>query len=494
MKKTIITISMILSVFMLNAQEKVKEVVEEKYNRSSVSYIFVERNKNADVQKFYDTFTVSEKFDVNDIATKHINLNTNANIASNKENAGEVINSKNIGKEIISYIYGRKEDGSCNDSIILARGRYDAKDQDIKNMAAAKVKELSFEWGEPLVNSSYVVVYDIYHTETKKDDKGNVTHLAKVKAHAFKLDASKEVLDNFYAKAWADESSSAEEKANACKEFNNMKFNLVHQATVDGLGVSSDSKYKKGSIYNACLSAYENVVMELENKIEAWKVKVYVMSTRPIAAKVGKKEGIKNANRFQAYSFAEDKEGNLKSVKRGMVRATVVSNNVGNATGDTKPTLFYQISGIRNIEEGYLLRQKNDLKLGASIAIGLSTYGFRAGLDLDYIAHMGKRGAITYGMVNIGYNLGKEVMYDMMAGVGYGIPLTRFFEFTPYVMGGAFYDAAGKEVRAYAAEPGIRFAATIQPWSIYLSAGAQACFEQEIVVGPSLKFGIKYTF
>lgn len=497
MKKTFFTLCLLLGIGAVNAQEKVKEVVSDDYNRNSVSYIFVDRSQpySADVNQFYGSFSISEKFDVNTLETKKMSFSCEAGKPANDAQIKKAVNDKNLGKEIMSYIFNRQNDGSFDNEIVLQRGRYNADDQDIKNLAAAKVKEMAWEWGEPLVNSSYIVVYDIYNTAITKDKNGYNTYKVQVKAHAFKLKATREVLDDFYGNAWADPTSTADEKAKASEAYNNMNFDLEYVTSVGGTGLSFDTKYTKGSIYASCVSAYQNVVHNFENSIEAWKVKVSVMSVRPIAAKIGKKEGLKNAARYQAYSYAEDKNGELKSVKRGMVRATIVADNSGEATGDTKPSLFYQISGVRNIEEGYVLRQKNDIKLGVGLTLGATTFGFRAGLDCDYIAHIGKRGSITYAMLNAGYNVQKGAAeVDAMAGVGYGIPLTRFFEITPFAMAGGFYNTETSKITTYIAEPGVRLALTLQPWSIFISGGAQVLFGNYTDYGASIKFGIKKTF
>ena len=495
MKKAFLSLCLFMGVCAVTAQEKVKEVISDKYDRNSVSYVFVDRNltHSSDVQQFIANFAISEKFDVNDIATKKIKFDE---VAAGQPVADEVViaavNEKGLGKDVMSFLFNRKSDGSFDDQVILARGRYNAKDQDVMNMAAAKVKEMDWEWGEPLVNSSYVVIYDIYST-TMYEVKDVKTYTAKVKAHLFKLNVSRETLDDFYANAW--DNPTAYEK---------MNFDMEHICTVDVSGTSVKSKSKHGSIYDACLSAYDEVISKFEKNVDAWMVKMAVVSTKPIAAKIGTKEGVKNGARYQAFSFAEDKNGELKSVKHGMVRATVVSNNSGVATGETEPTYFYQISGFRNIEEGYILRQKNDKKLGAALAIGGSSLpisgsalsGFRAGLDFDYLVHISKRGCITYAMLNAGIDyISGALLGDASIGIGYGLPLSRFFELTPYAMVGYMTEFVQSPVSAYFVEPGIRFAVTFQPWSIYIGAGAQVGMSDfGFGYGPNIKFGIKKTY
>jgi hypothetical protein len=100
-------------------------------------------------------------------------------------------------------------------------------------------------------------------------------------------------------------------------------------------------------------------------------------------------------------------------------------------------------------------------------------------------------------MINLGANMGHGLtLFDAMIGAGYGIPISRFFEVTPFIMGGAYLNGDFKAV-AYLAEPGVRAALTFQPFALYLSLGYQVSTLNLVV--PDLlpieaKFGVKWTF
>ena len=495
MKKFLLCSVALLSAFAVNAQEKVKEVVTADYNRSSLSYVFVSRNHmDSDVRKSYEAQTIGDKFDENIIATEYLEVKTATGVGVSATDVLEAVNNEQVGKEIIMSIFNAQADGSFNDEVVRARGMYNAKDQDIKNLAAAKVKEVAYEWGEPLINSSYILVFDVYKTGRKTSDKGT-TYSANAVAHVYKLSGDKAVIDEFYAKAWANPDSSDAEKAAAKAEFAKMRFDMLHVASVSALGSSSDSKYSKGSIYDACNKAFESALFNLEKKISAWQVATAVCAVKPIAAKIGTKEGVKNADRYQAYSYKENKDGELMSVKRGYVRATVISNNSGIATGDTKPSYFYQISGAGNVKEGYTLKEKKDIKLGVSLTGGLAAAGFRLGLDFDYIGHISKRGFITYGMLNAGLNFSGYMLADAAIGAGFGIPASRFFEITPYVMVGGYYDIDSEAIVAYTAEPGVRLMATFHPFAVGVTAGCQAFLGGDYAGAAGvIKLAVKWTF
>lgn len=527
MKKFFTLLSVaLLSVVAVSAQEKVKkEVVSSDYDRPSVSYVLVNRSWShaKDVQTFFNTLEIGDKYDKNFIKTERIDVSHSAGVAVAQSSVSEVINQQNLGKEVISYLFNRDSNGNFDDSIIRERGLYNATDQDVQNLKGAKVQEQALEWGEPLVNTSYVVVLDVYETTESRDDNGDISYTAKCTAHAYKLSGDKEVLYNFYATGWADEGYTAQEREAAVSAYNDMQFDLVYVTSTNVIGSSTKSKYSDGNMYMACKDAYHDVVYNFEKLISGWRTTISVVSTGPIAAKIGTKESLKNGDRFQTYSYKENRNGELVSVKHGMVRATVVANNKGVATGNTKPSYFYQISGVANVKEGYILKQKNDLKLGTALTVGGYSNGLRVGVDLDYIANIAKHGQIGYGMINFGINFVDETvasssLIDASIGAGYGVPISRFIEVTPLAMIGCYLapdDSTSEDfdyytdtynddeedtskIGAYFVEPGLRLAATFQPLSIFLSMGYQLAVPVSTSVnissGAFVKFGIKWTF
>ena len=497
MKSKIVSLlCLLLSISYASGQAKAGDVVSSKYDRNSVSYIYIMRGGGDDsyVNQFKKTMHISQKYDVNNIKTTELNFQVNRPTAISQESILKTLNSKLVGKEIISFIYNRASDGTFNDKVITSRGKYNAKDQDVKIAQASKVRDLSFEWGEPLVNSSYIVVLDFTKFYTTKDKKGKITYNADAVAHTYKLVADREVLDNFYEKAWADESSSEAEKEAARKAFDELTFSLQHVATVN---ISGSSSGDGASYLNACHSAYRSAVFKLENAIPAWQTASGFIAKNPLKAKIGTKEGVTNGQLFSTYSYEEDENGKLVSVKRGYVRATKVANNNGVATGNSTPSQFYQISGFANVQEGYTLKQKNDLKLGVALTFGYSSQlGLRIGIDMDYLIHISTWGASTYALLNIGMLPSINAsLTDEMVGLAYGIPISRFFEIAPYVTGGIYsLFSDDPTVVGYGVEPGARFSVRFYPFSLTVGVGYPVAIIGDVFASPRITGGVKWNF
>lgn len=537
----------------MSAQEKVKEVVTDSYDRNGLSVIVVNRGDNYDYQttNFVNQLVVDEKFDANAISTKTVSLKKDRSIAITKGEADSLIRCNNIAKEILGFIYNRKSDGSMDDELLRYRGQYNAKDQDVINAAAAKVNEQYLEWGEKLVASSYVVLVDFVNIEQpeSKDGKKSDFYVCDAYTYAYKVDCNREKLDEFYMTSWANPSDNAETKAAAVKGFDSLELNMIPIANVKtsssnltsslgnlgsafkAIGASmkdaassfkaaktDDSKdttasatetvvenmiptFPDNSVEKAEYDAYTAAITKLENQIPAWQVAVSITSTKPLKAKIGKKEGVSNGKRFRAYSYTEDKDGNLVSKKRGYLRATKVSDNRRSSTGATEPSEFYQISGVANIQEGWTIKQNNDIKLGVALTGKVGGIGsIDAGVDFDYLIHISKV-ASFYAMLNVGTDV---MQYDqkisdtgftnlnVSAGIGYGLHVGRFIEVAPYAMIGVDWmqlnndqkftyltDDENKKTTALFVEPGLRVSFQIvYPLSLFVKGGYDILFNK----------------
>lgn len=509
MKKTASFIALISAILTANAQGKVREVVSDLYDRSGLTVIVVSREDMYDGSSldFVNTLVIDNKFDANIIGTRSLPLKKDRAQPLTAAEADSIVMNSGVPKEILGYIYNRKADGSMDDELIRYRGHYNADDQDVINAAAAKVGEQHLAWGEALVNSSYILLLDFFNirkTVDKKTGEVSESYVLDANAYVYKIECGSEKLNEFYVTSWASATDSPEHKAASRDAFDRFRLDAVPVASVNASSeslMSSLSGKTAASVEEAQKNAFANAMFKLENTIQEWQVGVAVISVKPIKAKVGRKEGISNGSRFRAYSYEEDRDGNLLSRKRGYLRAAEVADNRQFATGNTEPSTFYQISGIRDIEEGWILKEKKDLKVGVSANVrigGLSPLSVNA--TLDYLIHFSKIGSV-YAIVNAGLDplvyTQNEILKDkegnpavisnfnLAVGAGYGFRAGRFIEVMPYVVTGTDYlkldgemvfedftDNENKKNAAFFLEPGLRVSFQIAyPFSICLKGG-----------------------
>lgn len=543
MKRTVSVIALLSALLTANAQEKVKEVVSDDYDRSGLTVIVVSRGDMYDENSldFVNTLVIDNKFDANPIGTRSLFLKKDRTQPLTAAEADSLIRNSGVSKEILGYIYNRKEDGSMDDALIRYRGHYNADDQDVINAAAAKVGEQHLAWGEDLVNSSYILLLDFFNIRRPVDEKtGEVSDSYVLDANAFvyKIDCGSDKLNEFYVTSWVSATDTPERKAAAREAFDSFRLDVVPVASAKASSTSTSSlaegpdayidvlagllsksldqeEDKEGqvkektsapvpeenTVVKAQKYAFADAMFKLEKLIPGWQVGVAVISVKPIKAKVGRKEGLSNGSRFRAYSYEEDRNGNLLSRKRGYLRAAKVSDNRQFATGRTEPSTFYQISGVRNIEEGWILKEKKDIKLGVSANMrigGLSALSVNA--TLDYLIHFSKLGS-AYAIVSAGLDplvytqnqifKDKEdnpvaiSNFNLAVGAGYGFRAGRFVELMPYVVVGTDYmkldgdmvfedftDEENNKNAAFFLEPGLRASFQVAyPFSICLKGG-----------------------
>lgn len=445
---------------MATAQEKVKEVVKDDYQRNSLSIVVVDRGDSYDSQVFnaVRSINLGDKFDMNYIPTDRMTIKTQRSSAIGGVDISKAVGRTGLGKEIISYWFDRKANGQMSADRMIHRGNYNADDQDLMNAKAAKVgPEALGDTGSELVKGSYVTVLDYSGISSTKNSKGEVTWSVTTNAYVYQLDYTKETEEKVNA-AWIYEDDTQEAIAEKNAAFDKINIDMKYKAAVS---YTSSASEKDGGLQKAIVNGYDDVLTRLEKQIPAWNVTTSIVGRRPLTAKVGKKEGVKNAMRFQAYKFKEDAGGNLKSIPKGYLRATKIADNRGMATGSTKVSEFYQISGGK-VDEGMLIKQKNDLGMGVSLGYkynGLAPYN----LGIDYLAHISTKGFAHYALLNVGYDMfsgtkigdkvGKYLeggdltgltdggisYINVGIGYGFGIRAIRHIELVPFVMGGGDY-------------------------------------------------------
>ncbi len=481
--------------------------VSDEYNRNSLSLALVQRGNPFNGGDQYDNVVtrvvtnngIPAKFDVNDISDKQIWVNSGRSQAVSIETVTQLVEAKGLARQIIAYEFCRQSDGTMSDELILKRGNYNATDQDYVNAMATKVGLAGLsETGHNLLNSTYLVVMDFYNIYQEKSKDHSGAWRAYVAAHVFHLDLTDEDINYVYENCWIyddDSESVRQQKRSAFEQYN---FRMGYVTTATGYGYDSN-------LESAIAEAYTSAYNGMDELVASWRVATTIQTKHPLSAKIGTKEGLKNGDRYRSYSYRQNEDGEIVSVKHGYLRATVVANNSNDATGNTETSKFYQISGVQDIRAGWAIKQDHDAKTG----IGLN-YAFNGGLsvsalnlDIDYLFHINRIGCASYILVCGGTDLTpwsySVSNFKVNLGLGYGIPLfTRQVELMPYATLGMEYMNGGStsssgyssssssskknDKRAYFLQGGGRLAVTLwYPVQVYAKLGYDVIFSQGTV-------------
>lgn len=501
------------------AQAKVKnKAFSDKYSRNSVTKLFVVHNDNYDntVEEAARNFNFGEKYDYNDFGVSRFIDRSGRGKASSMDLLN-ILNQQNLGKSIVSFWFNRGDDGIMNDELLQARSLYNTNDGDVLIDKASKVSTLA-ELGDQLIKNSYVVVFDTKEVvrkerKDKKTGKVTVSWQATTNAYVYNLALDSTFIENLYYNMWIQDNDSPAEKAAKKKLYDDLRVNLSYVTSVSKTSSSTvteknpEDKAKRSAI----ISSYNDLLEKMEKAIPAWQVKVAIHDTHPIRCKIGTKENLKNGTRYRVYKYMEDEQGNLKTKPVGYVRATTIANNNIVATGESPTSRFYQIAG-GHLEPGMLMRENKDKGIGVSV--GAKYHGVNSVYcDVDYLLHISNFGGCAYGMLGFGFDYRKDLsLYmDLNGGLGYGIPITRWFELMPFVKIGADAMPRPEEdenkensYSAWYAEGGARLSMQpVYPLRVFVQAdydyliSAGNCYIDGIDenrYGLGLSVGIRYAF
>ncbi len=436
--------------------------VPSTYDRSSVTYLVLDYPGDYHfnfVRNNVGKIVYSDKYYNNNVSfiTMQSPYARNYAGANRAQLILENLISKRVANDIVAKWYSMDKDGKMSLDLIHSRGMFNATDEAYLQAKTTKRGNAQLEdYGNRLIDRSYVVVIDYYDIKTMeeakvKDMRGWQTGF---QAYLYKIDYNEAVQNKIYD-AWIYDDDTPEVKASKREALSKIEIPLVFVNNV--MLTATESESTKSSSLNILGSkkpktddelmagvlqkSYDEVLYNLEMRVEHFRVITSIFGVRPIRAKIGKKEGIKTDNRYFAYEYVYDEKTDLTEQKfRGVIRATKkIANNVQVATGKSPTTEFYQTSG-RRLQTGYLLQQKNDF--GGELSVGYEIGeigGIYGRLDIRTGRFVGARALFVY--IEGGYEsatYGANNPFDFKftrygAGLAKGLQLTRNSELRPYI-------------------------------------------------------------
>ena len=494
MRRRLVILLLAVAMCVPAVAQRIVESTEEfvSYNRNSISVLVTTYNDQYDGAciNTVNGFDFGSKFDVNNIITKTVAVRQNRIVQDGSiwiysSDSGTIddvlttLNKNNVGKEILTYILSPDSQGRFTRDVINTRGQWNASEKDYIESKATQVDAMG-QNGEKLIDDSYIIVFDVRNpeqVETKtKDSKGKevvkISWKANVGAMVFRIKNAEDVVNNVVNSMWITDFDDAATVAAKKKAFDDLRVQMELVATA---GVTTSGK----ELSRAVANSKESIISKLEDDIQAWQVTIDCETVHPfITAKIGRKEGVKNGQRYgiygQVYNSTEER---LEFKRKGYVRATEVADNRRVADGTSDSTYFYRISGSAALTGAEILKQRNDLGIGISGNYNLngstsapaesSMFGSFSMIEfgVDYLAFIQKRGFSHYIMINLGMDringdnlykghkefgkydiaLDNEGQFLFKKGASYtnvtigymfGIKIKQFAEIQPFIRGG----------------------------------------------------------
>lgn len=470
MKKNYSLFVILLATFAIVSGQKKVETISATYDRSSMTIILLDHQEVANSPKLTNGIggvLVPDKYFDNKIDIKSVKAPFAPNFIGDVTNSiKEVLNKEKIGNKIISCWYARQNDGTMSADVFLERGMYNATDADVlKAKGTKRGVEALKDYGDKLIGKSYVVAIDYTDLKAIDDDKYRGWS-SLVKVYLYKVIFNEDIQSKLYNDLWIYSEDSPEVKANKKAAFEQMTFDLEYVSQASASDTETESKTNTSKIVvpktNDELLAImmqkglESCMYNIEKNIEDLRVKTSIYQTRPIRAKIGKKEGLAVDHRYFVYEYVYNEKTNTsEAVRRSVIRAKKVADNRNIATGSSEMSTFYQVAG-GHLENGFTLQQRNDAGIGLYLGGEIGEVG---GVAARLEANVGRFASVPslYIFLGGGYQFKKTYtgMHDKNnailpsqdisflryeLGIGKGIRLLKIFELEPF--GGAGYEEA----------------------------------------------------
>ena len=409
--------------------------INTKYFRPSITMLF-SQPKDADEEVVISKFRnleVNSKFDNHKIEFPDLKPIDGLNPQKNALIEKYVRAASN---PVIAKWWGRDADGNFNYSLVAERGSYTATDADAIISRGSNTSRIEMI-GEQLIDKSYILLYeitDLYSMEEYYDRQDASNRKLKIttpvkrteegyncnyKVYACKVDFNDSVASEFYSRYWVDVKNPDKQKVAA---WANATFPVHIITTTSGSVRSAQSKEKtlnskkktmRELLEDIPAEIQNNAVFELGRKIEDFRLKVTVFKAYPVSAKLGTKEDLYVDQRFYVYEIEQEKNGNQKINRKGVVRVKTINDNKQVATGSSLPSVFQQVDGGR-IYQGMFMESKDDygfiVNIGKNGSANNAMDGFNIGADFRISRFLKKPGW------HFGIDASLRSMKDVYAG------------------------------------------------------------------------------
>ncbi|WP_323787941.1 hypothetical protein [Psychroserpens sp.] len=381
-----------------------------EYRRSSLYTLMVadsSRNFSQLIQETFVNSKIPEKFNNHVVSERSIPKLYNDTLSkadlkeAQKVAITDYLSTHDIAKSMVAKWFNRSEQGGFNMDLISERGFYSATDLDVK---IAKNSErgtaMLADAGEELIKNTFVIVNNFKYTdkeEVAKKAKGLLSGISSVaslagagdvalvsdavgegvgvlgKGYVIKTDAllfrlkwNDEVAGIFYNDYWTEDGQIDEEKVKAFDESDVFELEYIgtQMAWADLQSTSFTKKTDEELITIATVKASDAVTAKLQREYEVFRTKTPLMSTEPLSAKIGMKEGLAKGDKYEVLEQVINKEGKTEYKRVGVIKVDkdqIWDNRFGADEENTDETLEYTVfTGKKNkFYPGMLIRQIN---------------------------------------------------------------------------------------------------------------------------------------
>lgn len=277
----------------------------------------------------------------------------------------QYLNQNNIAKQLVARWFNRNSNGAFNMDLVAKRGEYNASELDIKiALNSVRGRGLLKDAGEELISNTFIIIYDFTNESTGNSAMtGYPTMSFHLKAYLYRLVWDDKTAAIFYNDYWVDKTNTDVSRVQAFEKSDVFKLKFVGSSVVKSKNVAN-TEQNIMTFPKVIDQLMDNSMADLQRNYEEFRIKFPLSSGNPITAKIGKKEGIKEGDKFEVLEQILNEDGTTRYQKMGEIRVgsekdiwdnTSVGDWFGNSS--LEHTIFKGQSG--SYHPGMLIRQIN---------------------------------------------------------------------------------------------------------------------------------------
>lgn len=329
-----------------------------KYHRSSMYSVLLKHENRPfgkEIETAFKSIPIPDKFDEHNLSRqvfKAAVLEENDSVEDNqKPYIDELLQKNAIGRRLVGKWFNQQKDGTFNCDLLVKRGYYnaDAFDVALADRTILRRDNIIRDAGTELIGNTYVVVHDIQYYDRRKTGAllSNIVSAVGVAASAipfvgvaaipvvgattratesvagfkvsvtsylYRLDWNDEIEGTFYNKYYTA-TPNQEKQAMFNKDKSLFTLHYVGKQTVySGITTMRGVNRQEEFFVKVCTRAMDAAIALLQKEHEEFRIKTPLLSTSPITAKIGMKEGVDEKTRFEVLEVSE--ENGLTKYKR----------------------------------------------------------------------------------------------------------------------------------------------------------------------------------
>ena len=383
-----------------------------KYHRSSLYSVLLKHDERPFASEIIDAFNsipIPDKFDNHNLSKRVfkaaiLQKSDTTELDDQKSYIDELLLKNAIGRRLVAKWFNHSKDGTFNIELLVQRGFYDASAFDIALSEKTTVgkEHIIRDAGKELVSNTYVLVNDIVFYDRRETGKtlssvvsgiGLASSLipgvglfapaattaatsltdvvagfsVKVTSYLYKLNWTEEAEGTFYNEFWSAVPNEVKAKAfNQDKKTFTLQY-IGKQTVKSGVTTMKGVNKREEYFIKVCTRALDKSIAQLQKEHQEFRVKTPLLSTEPLTAQIGIKEGVTEDSKYEVLEVIEE-DGFTKYKRVGVIKpiknkiwdnrylAEYEEENLGS---ELTATEFEKISGD-DFYPGMLIREINN--------------------------------------------------------------------------------------------------------------------------------------